>query len=651
MIKDKETLPRKVRNLFGELVDSPIVTKAKKGHSPGSRRSKKSYVKQASLFDNQILSDEEKLLALKEIDEGYREKLEKMSFLASNLGLKLTFSDDNNPLPKVFIEHPLFKSRAIEARWYSLAIANKAIGKNSIIVIPTGLGKTYIFFLLLPLIIAQEPEKKIILLCPTKPLCEQHYRTMTEIIKVKTAIIFGQTSPKKRLKIWQENQVIIATPQTILAELKKNSGLGKPEDIKLAVFDEIHHASKEHAYAKLAAQYAENPNCVIHNLTASPDHEIDTIRKWQKLLKVDDHHLLVRNYESLDVRDYVHLRHIKAISLPTVQSGMQIAFHEKLVNLLDGLFSYINSQLKLTISNMAYHDSEGRVIGVKFKELDELRKKVSDALDQNKNRISWEKKKKAYEILRDLALLVAFSHAVSVNDKGLAELTKYLQKQYHCLLKNPRQFQRCLCENYEIKSIVTELYINRLWKVEDWPSIIYPKPPERNPDTRSWQQALIDSKLPKLIEIIEQSNSSQFIIFTNKRDTLHKVVYYLKNKLSQKRVGVLTGMSSNFNDPGLSHKDQISTLNDFRDKKIDILVSTSVGEEGLDFPSVDAVIFFEPIVEIRRYIQRLGRTARHRDGTVYILMFKGTEEEKMYFISRGRENKVKQIIELLERKN
>ena len=71
---------------------------------------------------------------------------------------------------------------------------------------------------------------------------------------------------------------------------------------------------------------------------------------------------------------------------------------------------------------------------------------------------------------------------------------------------------------------------------------------------------------------------------------------------------------------GLSQKKQIEIINDFKDGKHNVLVMSSVGEEGLDIPSVDLVIFYEPIPSAIRTIQRRGRTGRHESGKVIVLM-------------------------------
>ena len=94
----------------------------------------------------------------------------------------------------------------------------------------------------------------------------------------------------------------------------------------------------------------------------------------------------------------------------------------------------------------------------------------------------------------------------------------------------------------------------------------------------------------------------------------------------------------------MSQKKQISTLNDFREGKLNVLVATSVGEEGLDIPSADRVIFYEPVASEIRTIQRRGRTGRHRSGYVFVLVSKNTKDEGVRFAATAKENRMYRIL-------
>lgn len=57
----------------------------------------------------------------------------------------------------------------------------------------------------------------------------------------------------------------------------------------------------------------------------------------------------------------------------------------------------------------------------------------------------------------------------------------------------------------------------------------------------------------------------------------------------------------------------------FRSGAYNVIVATSIGEEGLDIMEVDLVISFDANISPLRMIQRMGRTGRKHDGRVDIL--------------------------------
>jgi Fanconi anemia group M protein len=77
---------------------------------------------------------------------------------------------------------------------------------------------------------------------------------------------------------------------------------------------------------------------------------------------------------------------------------------------------------------------------------------------------------------------------------------------------------------------------------------------------------------------------------------------------------------------------------------------TSVGEEGLDIPQVDLVLFYEPIPSAVRSIQRRGRTGRLDEGSVIVLLAKGTRDEGYRWSSFHKEKRMHKLIKDLQRK-
>jgi Fanconi anemia group M protein len=148
-------------------------------------------------------------------------------------------------------------------------------------------------------------------------------------------------------------------------------------------------------------------------------------------------------------------------------------------------------------------------------------------------------------------------------------------------------------------------------------------------------------KLEAVKEIVSdqllQNPESRVIVFTNYRDTSELVTNRLK-EVDIIRPVRFVGQASKYRDTGLTQKQQVDILNEFKSGKYNTLVATSVAEEGLDIPATDLVLFFEPVPSEIRSIQRKGRTGRKHAGKVVVLVAKGTKDEAYYWSSRRKEN-------------
>jgi Fanconi anemia group M protein len=142
--------------------------------------------------------------------------------------------------------------------------------------------------------------------------------------------------------------------------------------------------------------------------------------------------------------------------------------------------------------------------------------------------------------------------------------------------------------------------------------------------------------LPELVSsILEESPDTRIIIFATYRDTVRMVVDTLHMAgISAER---FVGKANKDIEKGLSQKKQIATISRFREGEFSVLVATSVGEEGLDIPSTDVVIFYEPVPSEIRSIQRKGRTGRHGTGRIIVLVTRKTADETFQIVSRRRE--------------
>jgi Fanconi anemia group M protein len=134
------------------------------------------------------------------------------------------------------------------------------------------------------------------------------------------------------------------------------------------------------------------------------------------------------------------------------------------------------------------------------------------------------------------------------------------------------------------------------------------------------------------------------IVFTQYRDTCDVLLGKLSG-IEGAKIGKLIGQSKG----GLKQREQIDMLNSFRTGERNVIVATSVGEEGLDVASTNAVIFYEPVPSEIRTIQRRGRTGRKSDGEVFVLVAKGTMDEAFENSSRKKEELMRSELEKLNR--
>jgi Fanconi anemia group M protein len=160
---------------------------------------------------------------------------------------------------------------------------------------------------------------------------------------------------------------------------------------------------------------------------------------------------------------------------------------------------------------------------------------------------------------------------------------------------------------------------------------------------------------PKVLALKEEVRShliknpqTRILVFTQYRDTATHLVNELKT-LRGVYVKRFVGQASKENDPGLSQDEQAQILHDFKEGKLNILVATSIAEEGLDIPVVDLVIFYEPVPSEIRYIQRKGRTGRKSVGRTVILAAKETYDIAYLYASKRRVEKMKTIVTTLNK--
>ena len=517
-----------------------------------------------------------------------------------------------------FIVHPLIKNNSIESRLYQNIIFNSSKNKNSLIVLPTSLGKTVISALICAEILYNYKQSRILIMAPTRPLVLQHLLSFSSFLKVlddQKILVTGKISPSTRKMIWDNKTIklIFATPEVIRNDL--NESRLDLKDFGLIVFDEAHRAIKDYAYTLISKKYMQqSPNPHIVAMTASPGSDKNRIQQICNNLYIE--HIEYRNEEDADVKPYVNPIELEWEFLELSEKYRQIILLFK--SMLQEKLRWLIFRGLIKKNNIDY---------VFKRDLLEL----AEVLQRNLKFSLNEEKGPLYLALLNQSAALSLMYCIElIESQGPFSLKTFIKrmessegKAHSLILKDSR-----MKDIFKLLENVTEhpklIYILDLCKKEK-----------------------LDTSANKNTNVLlNNSQSSQILIFSHYRDTATHIVEEL-NKTGIKSFRFV-GQSTRNNDIGMNQNEQSVILDSFRKKEFNVLVATSIAEEGLDIPEVKLVIFYEPVASEIRHIQRKGRTGRKSSGNVIILAAKDTVDMRILFASKRRIEKMKTIFKSMK---
>ncbi|WP_052721750.1 DEAD/DEAH box helicase [Methanosarcina siciliae] len=495
------------------------------------------------------------------------------------------------------MKHPLIKPDTVEQRLYQLNLAGKALEGSSLVVLPTGLGKTIIALF----VIASRLQRfggKALILSPTKPLVDQHAAFFKKVMNLPEEEILaftGSIAPAEREKLWAQGKLIVSTPQVIENDLlTKRISL---EDVSHITFDEAHRAVGNYAYTFIAEKYfesAKNPH--VLGITASPGSSDEKIAEVCQALHVEN--VAVKTEKDRDVRPYVQEKEIE---------WLQVQLPAEMAEIRGYLEKILDDRLRI-IRDLGFSAGSGKYISKK--DLLLLQKQL-----QGEIRVGGDPA--IFSAMSVVAEMMKVNHAVEmVETQGIETLRKYLEKlDAEASSKSASKAS---------KRLMDDLYMRKaLHRVKEC-DVEHPK---------------LGLARKIVSEQLKENPDSRVIVFTNYRDTAEIVVNALSGVSGIIPIRFV-GQGSRHKDKGLTQKQQAEILDKFRAGEYNVLVATSVAEEGLDIPATDMVLFYEPIPSEIRSIQRKGRTGRQQKGRVIVLVTKGTRDEAYYWSSKNKEKRM-----------
>ena len=491
-------------------------------------------------------------------------------------------------------EHKNLRGASLEDRDYQSNISKACLKQSTMVILPTGMGKTVIA---LRVILERLNAGPVLLMAPTKPLAQQHAEFLEEHISSRVNLFTGAIPPLQREPLWKSSGIIVSTPQVVSKDIE--NGRVSLKSFSLLIFDEAHRAVGNYAYVSIGRHYLSvADNHLAIGMTASPGSSKSEIIRLCRDLGISA-------VEKRDETDPDVMPYIQPIKTSWIRVEMPASV-KHIANQLRGLQDYLCGKLyKQGLLDRPRKVSTTMLL--------EAGRKLQAQYIRTKPRTP----PQIFNSMTTQAMAMKVAHAVlTVETQGIVQFLDYAVR----IEKDAKEKKRGNRANKWLHS-------NSGWKA----AVEIAK---SNKDDHPKLQRLIE-----LVQLRLQSGSSRFIIFAEIRHTATLIVENLKT-IEEARPVRFVGQSSRENDKGMTQKQQKEILSRFRDGEFNILVTTSVGEEGLDIPSTDAVIFYEPVSSAIRLIHRRGRPGRNRPAEAFFFVSSDSRYEAALWSSKGKEKRM-----------
>uniref|UniRef100_A0A2K5X797 FA complementation group M n=1 Tax=Macaca fascicularis TaxID=9541 RepID=A0A2K5X797_MACFA len=447
-------------------------------------------------------------------------------------------------------------------RDYQLHISRAALFCNTLVCLPTGLGKTFIAAVVMYNFYRWFPSGKVVFMAPTKPLVTQQIEACYQVMGIPQshmAEMTGSTQAFTRKEIWCSKRVLFLTPQVMVNDLSR--GACPAAEIKCLVIDEAHKALGNYAYCQAVQQ-------VITNLLIGQ--------------------IELRSEDSPDILAYSYERKIEKLIVPL---GEELAAIQK--TYIQGIQQgVIEGEFAICIS--LYH---------------------------------------GYELLQQMGMRSLYFFLCGIMDgtKGMTRSKNELGRNEDFM----KLYNHLECMFAHTRSTSADS-VSAIQQGDKNKKFVYSHPKLKKLEEvviehfKSWNAENTSEK---------KRDETRVMIFSSFRDSVQEIAEMLSQHQPIIRVMTFVGHASGKSTKGFTQKEQLEVVKQFRDGGYNTLVSTCVGEEGLDIGEVDLIICFDSQKSPIRLVQRMGRTGRKRQGRIVVILSEG-REERIYNQSQSNKRNI-----------
>ncbi|KAM9850762.1 interferon-induced helicase C domain-containing protein 1 [Aulostomus maculatus] len=527
----------------------------------------------------------------------------------------------------------------IVLRDYQMEVARPALeGKNIIICLPTGSGKTRVAVYITKKHLdgrrAERQSGKVVVLVTQVPLVEQHYATeFNPFLKdtYKVARVSGASQLKISFtEIMRKNDVIICTAQ-ILENYLDRSKSGDDEgvdlkDMSLIVIDECHHTRKGEVYNHIMMRYLKQRHKnkrlkkelkepvslpQILGLTASPG-----VGGATKMEKAEEHILRIcANLDAFKIMTGNLKEHKKELTKKIViaEGRKMDPFGDVIKKIMNTIHTHAELNPTCELGSQNY---EQWVVQMERKAAKEEDQKVRVCADH----------------LRQYNEGLQLSNTIRMCD-AFSCLNKYQEEEVK--KKSPSELE------HTIQITATERFLFNLF-------IDNKKELQTLADNPAYENDSLSKLRTNILQEFSGRKEARGIIFTKTRRSAIALSQWIQENPKFADIGVKASHFIGGGDQSvvkpMTTAEQKDVLSKFRTGDVNLLIATTVAEEGLDIRACNFVIRYGLVTNEIAMIQAQGR-ARAEDSTYTLVEVSGSGVAEKETVNEYRQKMMNKAIE------
>ncbi|KAK4537946.1 hypothetical protein CDCA_CDCA15G3971 [Cyanidium caldarium] len=487
--------------------------------------------------------------------------------------------------------------QSLEERAYQFTIVRRALSRNTLVCLPTGLGKTFIAAVVIRNFMRWYPTGIVVFLAPTRPLVRQQMRACYQVAGIaadETTELTGHTRLELRRELWRTRRVFFLTPQVMVNDLLR--GACPSQRVVCVIADEAHRALGRYAYCVLVneVERATYGRFRIVGLSATPGSNAATIQQVLQNLRIA--HVEFRSDSDADIEPYRFERRVEVHG---------VSLNAEMEQVLQELHGQMREPLQRLCGQGAFYQrapervQSYQLLVAQRRFFEQLAARPPPEGDMR------------YRLIGDLKFALALCRAAELfQAHGLQAFRTFLDEKLGAELKTPR-------------SAAETARREVLQRLRQRASLLL-------------ERGLRHPKLLRCQEIVQQhfaehgSDETRVIVFVQFRDSVTELEAAFAQLTPQVRAVSFVGQAKK----GMTQRAQHQAIRRFRRGVYNCLLSTSIGEEGLDIGYVDLIVSFDALSSPIRMLQRMGRTGRARQGRVVVLVSEPTERARFEEMNR-----------------